>query len=367
VELPDDAQFKPTGESPLKHHQEFLQTTCPQCGGSAERETDTMDTFICSSWYYYGYLAPYWQRGETLSKTSLPWDMETMQAWGPVDQYTGGIEHATMHLLYFRFYTKVLADMGLLDFREPATRLFNQGMILGEDHEKMSKSRGNVVNPDGLVQRYGSDTVRVYLMFLGPWDAGVPWNPHGIEGASRFLRSVWTLALQENPEPSGVADAEQKVCRTLHQTIKKVTDDLQHFRFNTAIAALMSFRNQLRSDGEQIGSELREQALRTLLLLLAPLAPHLTEELWQRCHPDSGSVHTQPWPEHDEALAADALVTLVVQVNGKLRDRLEVPTGMENEQVERMALESKKIQPHLAGRRIRKVVVVPNRLVNIVV
>jgi leucyl-tRNA synthetase len=367
VELPDDAQFKPTGESPLKHHQEFLQTTCPQCGGSAERETDTMDTFICSSWYYYGYLAPYWQRGETLSKTSLPWDMETMQAWGPVDQYTGGIEHATMHLLYFRFYTKVLADMGLLDFREPATRLFNQGMILGEDHEKMSKSRGNVVNPDGLVQRYGSDTVRVYLMFLGPWDAGVPWNPHGIEGASRFLRSVWTLALQENQEPSGVADAEQKVCRILHQTIKKVTDDLQHFRFNTAIAALMSFRNQLRSDGEQIGGELREQALRTLLLLLAPLAPHLTEELWQRCHPDSGSVHTQPWPEHDEALAADALVTLVVQVNGKLRDRLEVPTGMENEQVERMALESKKIQPHLAGRRIRKVVVVPNRLVNIVV
>jgi leucyl-tRNA synthetase len=258
--------------------------------------------------------------------------------------------------------------MGLLDFREPATRLFNQGMILGEDHEKMSKSRGNVVNPDDLVQRYGSDTVRMYLMFLGPWDAGAPWNPHGIEGASRFLRSVWALGTQEIPVgPSGDADAEQKVRRALHQTIKKVTDDLQHFCFNTAIAALMSFRNQLRSGGERIGSELREEAIRTLLLLLAPLAPHLTEELWQRCCPDSGSVHIQPWPEHDEALAADALVTLVVQVNGKLRDRLEVPTGMGREEVERLALESEKIQPHLSERSVRKVIVVPDRLVNIVV
>ncbi len=367
VELPDDAQFKPTGESPLKHHQGFLQATCPKCGGAAERETDTMDTFICSSWYYYGYLAPYWQRGATLAKDSQPWDLETMRAWGPVDQYTGGIEHATMHLLYFRFYTKALADMGLLDFREPATRLFNQGMILGEDHEKMSKSRGNVVNPDDLVQHYGTDTVRLYLMFLGPWDAGAPWNPHGIEGASRFLRSVWTLALQETSEVSENAEAEQKVRRALHQTIKKVTDDLQHFRFNTAIAALMSFRNQLRSEGEQIGGELQEEAVRALLLLLAPLAPHIAEELWQRRCPDTGSVHLQPWPEHDETLAADDLVTLVVQVNGKLRDRLEVPAGLERTEVERLALASEKIQPHLSGQSVRKVIVVPNRLVNIVV
>ncbi|MEC7423681.1 MAG: leucine--tRNA ligase, partial [SAR324 cluster bacterium] len=184
VMLPDDAEFKPTGESPLKYHPGFLNTECPKCGGSAERETDTMDTFICSSWYYYGYVSPYWKKGEKLKKEDLPWNPEAIQQWCPVNQYTGGIEHATMHLLYFRFFTKVLADMNLFDFREPATRLFNQGMILGEDHEKMSKSRGNVVNPDDLVKKYGADTVRCYLMFLGPWDAGAPWNPHGIEGLS---------------------------------------------------------------------------------------------------------------------------------------------------------------------------------------
>jgi leucyl-tRNA synthetase len=182
VTLPDDAEFKPTGESPLKYHQEFLHTECPKCGGSAERETDTMDTFICSSWYYYAYVSPYWKKGEKLKKDDLPWDEEAIRQWCPVNQYTGGIEHATMHLLYFRFFTKVLADMKLLDFREPAQGLFNQGMILGEDHEKMSKSRGNVVNPDDLVKKYGADTVRCYLMFLGPWDSGAPWNPHGIEG-----------------------------------------------------------------------------------------------------------------------------------------------------------------------------------------
>ncbi|MEC7630235.1 MAG: leucine--tRNA ligase, partial [SAR324 cluster bacterium] len=170
VMLPDDAEFKPTGESPLKYHPGFLNTECPKCGGSAERETDTMDTFICSSWYYYGYVSPYWKKGEKLKKEDLPWNPEAIQQWCPVNQYTGGIEHATMHLLYFRFFTKVLADMKLFDFREPATRLFNQGMILGEDHEKMSKSRGNVVNPDDLVKKYGADTVRCYLMFLGPWD-----------------------------------------------------------------------------------------------------------------------------------------------------------------------------------------------------
>ncbi|MEC7540818.1 MAG: leucine--tRNA ligase, partial [SAR324 cluster bacterium] len=175
VMLPDDAEFKPTGESPLKYHPGFLNTECPKCGGSAERETDTMDTFICSSWYYYGYVSPYWKKGEKLKKEDLPWDPEAIKNWCPVNQYTGGIEHATMHLLYFRFFTKVLADMNLFDFREPATRLFNQGMILGEDHEKMSKSRGNVVNPDDLVKKYGADTVRCYLMFLGPWDAGAPW------------------------------------------------------------------------------------------------------------------------------------------------------------------------------------------------
>ena len=187
VMLPDNAEFKPTGESPLKFHEGFLKTYCPNCGGEAERETDTMDTFICSSWYYYAYVSPYWKKGDTITKDDFPWDINKIRDLCPVDQYTGGIEHATMHLLYFRFFTKVLADLGILDFREPTKRLFNQGMILGEDHEKMSKSRGNVINPDDLVKQYGTDTVRAYLMFLGPWDAGAPWNPHGIEGLARFF------------------------------------------------------------------------------------------------------------------------------------------------------------------------------------
>jgi leucyl-tRNA synthetase len=216
VLLPQDIELSSTyGDelSPLATSDAYINVKCPKCGEDAKRDADTMDTFVCSSWYYLRYPNAHYDKG--------PFDPDRLN-WLPVDCYIGGAEHATMHLLYFRFYTKVLADMGLLDFREPATRLFNQGMILGEDHEKMSKSRGNVVNPDGLVQRYGSDTVRVYLMFLGPWDAGVPWNPHGIEGASRFLRSVWTLALQENPEPSGVADAEQKIeaWRTFYNQIR---------------------------------------------------------------------------------------------------------------------------------------------------
>ncbi len=256
VVLPDDAEFKPTGESPLKYHEGFLKTKCPKCGADAERETDTMDTFICSSWYYYAYVAPYWKKGETLKKNDQPWDVEKIRNMCPVDQYTGGIEHATMHLLYFRFYTKALSDMGMLDFREPTKRLFNQGMILGEDHEKMSKSRGNVVNPDDLVQKYGTDTVRAYLMFLGPWDAGAPWNPHGIEGLARFFKGVWTLCQMEAPETVSVkTETEKQLRKTLHQTIKKTGEDLEHFRFNTAIAALMSFRNVLKSAPDAAGSD----------------------------------------------------------------------------------------------------------------
>lgn len=366
VTLPDDAEFKPTGESPLKHHQGFLSTECPQCHGEAERETDTMDTFICSSWYYYAYLFPYWARGEALGSGSLPWDMERMQRWAPVDQYTGGIEHATMHLLYFRFYTKVLADMGLLPFREPATRLFNQGMILGEDHEKMSKSRGNVVNPDDLVQKYGTDTVRTYLMFLGPWDAGAPWNPQGIEGATRFLKSVWSLAHQ--PHPSGEReDSIRKVQRALHQTVRKVGEDLSQFRFNTAIAALMSFRNTLKAEADHLPESLWEECVRALLLMLAPMAPHLAEELWQLKVPGTGSVHNQTWPEFNTDLAQEDRITLVVQVNGKLRDRLEMPVGLPQEEVEQLARNSERVAPYLENRSVRRVIVVPEKLVNIVV
>ena len=367
VVLPDDAEFKPTGESPLKYHEGFLKTKCPKCGADAERETDTMDTFICSSWYYYAYVAPYWKKGETLKKNDQPWDVEKIRNMCPVDQYTGGIEHATMHLLYFRFYTKALSDMGMLDFREPTKRLFNQGMILGEDHEKMSKSRGNVVNPDDLVQKYGTDTVRAYLMFLGPWDAGAPWNPHGIEGLARFFKGVWTLCQMEAPETVSVkTETEKQLRKTLHQTIKKTGEDLEHFRFNTAIAALMSFRNVLKSAPEAAGSDVWQKCLEGMLLMLAPIAPHITEELWQKIKPDSGSIHQQAWPEYDESLIVEEMVTMVVQINGKVRDRLEMPAGINKEEAQQAALEAPKVQSYLEGMQIRKVIVVPERLVNIV-
>ncbi len=367
VVLPDDAEFKPTGESPLKYHEGFLKTKCPNCGGDAERETDTMDTFICSSWYYYAYVSPYWKKGETLSKTDLPWDAEKIRNMCPVDQYTGGIEHATMHLLYFRFFTKALADMGLLDFREPAKRLFNQGMILGEDHEKMSKSRGNVVNPDDLVQKYGTDTVRAYLMFLGPWDAGAPWNPHGIEGLARFFKGVWTLCQMEAPETLSVkTETEKQLRKTLHQTLKKAGEDLQHFRFNTAIATVMAFRNVLKGEAGAAGSDVWKECLEGMLLMLAPIAPHITEELWEKIKPGSGSIHQQAWPEYDESMIVEDMVTLVIQVNGKVRDRLEMPAGTCKEEAEQSALAAPKVQSYLEGKQILKAIVVPDRLVNIV-
>lgn len=367
VVLPDDAEFKPTGESPLKYHEGFLKTKCPNCGGDAERETDTMDTFICSSWYYYAYVAPYWKKGETLSQTDLPWDAEKIRNMCPVDQYTGGIEHATMHLLYFRFFTKALADMGLLDFREPAKRLFNQGMILGEDHEKMSKSRGNVVNPDDLVQKYGTDTVRAYLMFLGPWDAGAPWNPHGIEGLARFFKGVWTLCQMENTETVTVkTETEKQLRKTLHQTLKKAGEDLQHFRFNTAIAAVMAFRNVLKAEAGAAGSDVWKECLEGMLLMLAPIAPHITEELWEKIKPGCGSIHQQAWPEYDESMIVEDMVTLVIQINGKVRDRLEMPAGTCKEEAEQSALAAPKVQSYLEGKQILKAIVVPDRLVNIV-
>jgi leucyl-tRNA synthetase len=269
--------------------------------------------------------------------------------------------------LYFRFFTKVLADIGLLDFREPAKRLFNQGMILGEDHEKMSKSRGNVVNPDDLVQKYGTDTVRAYLMFLGPWEAGAPWNPHGIEGLARFFKGVWTLCHLESLETTTVSeDTEKKLRKTLHQTIKKTGDDLQHFRFNTAIAALMAFRNVLKAAPEAAETEVWQECLEGMLLMLAPIAPHITEELWQKIKPGSRSIHQQAWPEYDESWIVEDMITLVIQVNGKVRDRLEISAGIDKKETERLAMSAPKVQNFLEGKQIRKVIIVPERLVNIV-
>jgi leucyl-tRNA synthetase len=365
VLLPEDAVFKPTGESPLKYHEAFLHVACPRCGGAAERETDTMDTFICSSWYMYAYLSPYWKRGQPLTAQDRPWDERLARAWLPTDQYTGGIEHAILHLMYVRFWAMALADAGVLPVREPVLRLFNQGIILGEDNEKMSKSRGNVVNPDDLVRRYGADTVRAYLMFIGPWDQGGPWSPKGIEGLNRFLHDLWELG-QPVPAADGSPQQAGPLLRALHLTLSKVGADFQAFKYNTLLAALMAFRNQLKGwQRELAGTAAWAEAIDTLILMMAPITPYLAEELWQRRHPGP-SVHLQHWPQYRPELAAADTVTLVIQINGRIRDKMEIPADTTEEQTQLFALARPKVQEFLQGRTVRKVIPVGNKLVNIV-
>ncbi|HAJ37765.1 MAG TPA: leucine--tRNA ligase [Chloroflexi bacterium] len=375
VLLPDDAEFRPTGESPLKYHEGFRHVKCPECGGDAERETDTMDTFMCSSWYQYAYISPYWKRGEALKADDIPWDKAAGDYWLPVDQYTGGIEHATMHLLYTRFFTKALRDLGIVDFDEPMLRLFNQGMILGPDGEKMSKSRGNVINPDEVVNRYGADTVRGYLMFIGPWDQGGPWDPQAIEGVHRFLHRVWAVVTEDAQLEQPLLEAdrapdpaqERALERKLHQTILKVTDDIQNFRFNTAIAALMELNNYLYRVREStvVNSAIWNQALRDLMLMMAPIFPHIADELWHR-QGNTSSVHKQRWPVGDPEKAREEEITVVVQINGKVRDKLMVAPGTPAAELEAAALQLSNVVKWLEGRAPRKVIVVPDKLVNIV-
>ncbi len=362
VLLPEDAEFRPTGESPLKYHEGFLNTACPNCGGPAQRETDTMDTFMCSSWYHMRYTSPGYDKG--------PFDPERYKYWMPVDQYTGGIEHATMHLMYTRFFTKACRDIGIVNHDEPMLRLFNQGIILGEDNEKMSKSRGNVVNPDDYVHSMGADTTRAYLMFIGPWDAGGPWSSHGIEGVHRFLYRVWDVVTgQRKSFKKQPADKQVAALRRItHKTIRKVSDDMEAFRFNTMIAALMEFNNYLMKakNTSVIQSDAWDEAIRSLILMLAPSCPHIAEELWERIG-GPYSVHTQLWPEWDEAAAADEVITLVLQVNGKLRDRLTVAVGLDETKARELALTSPNVQRHMAGKEVVNIVYVPDRLVNVVV
>ncbi len=370
VLLPEDAEFRPTGESPLKFHEGFRYVKCPRCGGDAERETDTMDTFLCSSWYQYAYLSPYWKEGQPLSPDDTPWDPAVGRIWLPVDQYTGGIEHATMHLLYTRFFTKAMRDAGLVDFDEPMLRLFNQGMILGEDGEKMSKSRGNVVNPDDYVAQYGADTVRAFLMFIGPWEEGGPWNPRAIEGVRRFLNRVWSLVV-DPPEAAATGSPDPQAVtalrRATHRTIAKVTEDYEHFKFNTMIAALMAFSNTLAQvkTTPVYGTAAWDEAITTLLLLLAPATPHITEELWARLGKPY-SIHTQSWPQADPELLQVEMVELPVQVNGKVRDRITVAADADESTIQEAALTNPQVQKWLNGRTVRRVIIVPRRLVNIV-
>jgi leucyl-tRNA synthetase len=361
VLLPEDAEFKPTGESPLKYNQKFVNTTCPKCGAPAKRETDTMDTFMCSSWYFLRYASPHDEKAA--------FDPAKVKYWLPVDLYTGGAEHAVMHLFYARFFTKALRDMKLIDFGEPFTRLFNQGVIIAEK-QKMSKSRGNVVNPDDYVAELGADAVRAYLMFIAPWEQGGEWDDRGISGISRWLNRVWNLVTggYKQDAKAKPADQERALARLSHQTIRKVTQDLEKLRLNTMISALMEYTNYLTKTKEEgiIGEAAWKESIDTLMLLLAPTAPHLAEELWQRTGHEY-SIHNQSWPKWDEALAKEEEITLVVQVNGKLRDRIAVPVSISEDEAKEKALESPRVKAHTEGKKILKTIYVPGRLVNIVV
>ena len=331
-----------------------------------------MDTFVDSSWYFLRYCSP--------REENRPFDPEAVRYWMPIDLYIGGIEHATMHLIYTRFFTKAMRDMGLVDFDEPMIVLRNQGIILGADSEKMSKSRGNVIAPDDLVGRYGADTVRGYLMFGWRWDQGGPWDSHGIEGVYRWLYRVWNLVLEgksANRQISKSADqgaggptaAEvAELRRWTHKTIRRVTDDMEAFAFNTIIAGLMEFTNALQKARQTpvYGTEAWEEAVETLMLLLAPCCPHIAEELWARTGRPY-SVHQQSWPEFDAGLAAEETITLVVQVNGKLRAKMDVPADIAEEAAREAALADENVVRHLEGKEIRRVIYVPGRLVNVVV
>ncbi|NMB55669.1 MAG: leucine--tRNA ligase [Leptolinea sp.] len=359
VLLPDDVEWKPTGESPLKLHPTWKKTTCPQCGGPAERETDTMDTFMCSSWYHLRYLSPNYDK--------YPFDPAEYDYWAPVDVYTGGIEHATMHLIYTRFFQKALRDMGITRGPEPMLTLRNQGIVLGEDSEKMSKSRGNVVAPDNLVKAYGADSVRAYLMFFARWDLGAPWNKTGIDGTVRWLRRVWTTCLEPSAGKSASPEADKNLRRKLHQTLRSVTRDFENFEFNTIVSSLMELLNDMQKYRQENPgpSKVWEEAVDIYLRMLAPVSPHISEELWFRLGKPY-SIHTQKWPAVDEAAAADENITLVLQVNGKVRDRLIVPVTVTEAEAKAAAIANEAVIRALDGRIPRQVIYVPGRLVNVV-
>jgi leucyl-tRNA synthetase len=360
VLLPEDVEWLPTGESPLKLHPTWKMAACPICGQPGERETDTMDTFMCSSWYHLRYLSPRYDQ--------WPFDPAEYAYWMPVDTYTGGIEHATMHLIYTRFFHKAGRDMGVMQGAEPMIQLRNQGIILGEDSEKMSKSRGNVIAPDDLVRKYGADTVRAYLMFFARWDMGAPWNSNGIEGTARWLRRTWALFTETarlgKPGSVVLRDLRRKV----HQALGKITHDFETFEFNTIVSSLMELMNDLykaREKGAEGSAEWAE-AMDIYLRMLAPVAPHIAEELWLF----SGkpySIHIQAWPVYDAEAAAEEMITLVVQVNGKVRDRIIMPVNSGDEEAKRLALLSDSVQKYLEGKQPQKVIVVPGKLVNVVI
>jgi leucyl-tRNA synthetase len=359
VLLPNDVEWRPTGESPLKLHPTWRMTTCPICGGEAQRDTDTMDTFMCSSWYHLRYLSPNYDQG--------PFDPEEYKYWMPVDVYTGGIEHATMHLIYTRFFHKACRDMGITVGSEPMIILRNQGIVLGEDSEKMSKSRGNVVAPDDLVSAYGADTVRAYLIFFARWELGGPWNGSGIEGSYRWLKRLWSMFQDPIKEKKINPDAVRNLRRKVHQTLRAITRDYQQFEFNTIVSALMELLNEMgKNKAATFGDPAWDEAVDIYLRILAPVAPHIAEEVWDRLGKPY-SIHQQTWPKVDEAATIEDEITVGIQVNGKLRDRITVSANASDDEVKAMALASENTQKFLMGQQPRKVIYVRGRLVNIVV
>ena len=352
VKLPPLKNFKPVadGKSPLARVKSFINTRCPKCKGKATRETDTMDTFIDSSWYFLRYADP-------KNKKQFA-NRQKLNSWLPVNMYIGGVEHAVLHLLYSRFFVKVLKDLGYLEFDEPFTALRHQGIILGEDGQKMSKSRGNVVDPDGLVKKYGADTVRMCLCFMGEYSQGGPWSPTGILGIKRFLDGIYTKFSIFNFKFSNTKD--QELQKLLHQTIKKVGEDIENFRFNTAISALMILWNKLKNQNFE------KDNVETFLKLLSPFAPHFAEELWSKLG-NKKSIHLEPWPKYEEQLLEAGEYELIIQVNGKMRDKVKVSKKLEQPEIEKLVLSREIVKKYIGTNAIKKVIFVPNRLINIVI
>jgi len=375
--LPENVDFRPKGMSPLASSKEFVNTICPKCGKEAKRETDTMDTFVCSSWYYLRFCSP--------KNNTKPFDAEELRYWMPVDQYIGGVEHAILHLLYSRFFTKALYDMGFVNFKEPFKRLFTQGMVC-KDGAAMSKSKGNIVNPGEIFSKFGIDATRIMMLFAGPPEADMEWTDKGMEGASRFLNRVWRLIHnnidcfkelknKEEISPEDLSVGAKNLRQKTHQTIKKVTEDIEErFHFNTAISAIMELVNEVYKfqleTGEKQGKEgdifvLRE-TLEMIIRLLGPIAPHFSEELWHKMG-NKEIIYTQSWPKYDKKILEEEEKLIVVQVNGKLRGKLTVPAFYDDERIKEEALSLPKIQEKIEGKKIIKVVVVSGKLVNIVI
>lgn len=345
VELPEKADFSPKGKSPLATSLNFVNTTCPNCGEPAKREVDTMDTFVCSSWYYLRY--------PSAKMDDKPFDKKRTKKWLPVDMYIGGSEHACMHLLYARFITKVLKDLNYIDFDEPFTKLIHQGLIT-KDSAKMSKSKGNVVSPDEFIEKYGSDVFRMYLMFMGPYTEGGDWNDSGIKGIARFADKFWDLIYVKS-----VLTDEKSLKRKLHQTIKKVTEDMDKFQFNTVVASLMEFTNTAMKTGIDLDS--KKEALK----LIAPIAPHLAEELWEHLG-EKKSIFDATWPQYSEGMTKEDLFELVIQINGKVRGKIEVSADINEEEASKKAKTLNNVKNHLKGKKIIKEIYVPGKLINVV-